>query len=283
MMRGQRSVVTAVREPNGNIHTSVRPVPSFSAGRARRIPFVRGIIVLVESLVLGINSLVLSANVALEEENTELSGWSLWLMLAASMGLAVGLFFIAPLFLTGLISSVATSSLVFNLVEGVIRLAIFLGYLKLVTLLPDIKRSFSYHGAEHKAINAYEDGSPLEVAAVSRYSTAHPRCGTAFLLVVLIIAVLVFALVGQQPTWIMVLSRILLLPVIAGLSYELTQFGARHMDNPIVRAVMAPGLWLQALTTAEPDDKQLEVSLTALKQAIAIDERGDGPAQLVSA
>lgn len=282
-MRGQRSVVTAVREPNGNIHTSVRPVPSFSAGRARRIPFVRGIIVLVESLVLGINSLVLSANVALEEENTELSGWSLWLMLAASMGLAVGLFFIAPLFLTGLISSVATSSLVFNLVEGVIRLAIFLGYLKLVTLLPDIKRSFSYHGAEHKAINAYEDGSPLEVARVSRYSTAHPRCGTAFLLVVLIIAVLVFALVGQQPTWIMVLSRILLLPVIAGLSYELTQFGARHMDNPIVRAVMAPGLWLQALTTAEPDDKQLEVSLTALKQAIAIDERGDGPAQLVSA
>lgn len=273
MIRGQRGVVTTVRDPNGKVNTQVRPVPSFSSSRVCKIPFIRGILVLVESLVVGINSLVLSANVALEEDEAELSGWPLWIMLGASMLLAVGLFFMAPLFLTRLMAGSIDSSLIFHLVEGVVRLGIFLGYLKLLTLLSDIKRTFAYHGAEHKAINAYEGGSRLEIHEVRHYSTTHPRCGTAFLLMVLVIAVLVFALVGQQPTWIMVLSRILLLPVIAGISYELTQFGSRHMDNPVMHAVMAPGLWLQALTTAEPDDSQLEVGIAALKEAIAIDER----------
>ena len=272
MMRGQKAMVTAVRRPGGGLALDTRLLSGFYAGRLRRTPLIRGVIVLIEALVLGIKSLLYSANVSLEEEEAEISGWFVWLLLLVSLGVAVVLFFMAPLFLANLIKPYITSALVFSLVEGLIRVAIFVIYLSLISLVPDIKRYFAYHGAEHKSINAYEAGVPLEVEAVKKYGTAHRRCGTSFLFVVLIIAIIVFALVGLPSLGMLVLSRILLIPVIAGLSYEVIYFTANHTDNPVVRAIAAPGLLLQSLTTREPDDGQLEVALAALSRAVELDQ-----------
>jgi len=272
MMRGQKAVVTAVRRPGGGLAIDVQPLATIYTSQVRRTPLIRGIIVLLEAMVLGIKSLLYSANVSLEEEEAEISGGLVWAMVAVSLVFAVALFFMAPLFLTKLLDPYLNSPLIFNLIDGFIRLIIFIAYLKLMTLVPDIKRVFAYHGAEHKTINAYEDGAPLEVEAARKYSTAHVRCGTSFLFVVLIIAIIVFALVGLPSLWLMVLSRILLIPVIAALGYEVIYFGANHTKNSLVRAVVAPGLWLQALTTREPDDSQLEIALAALKKVIEVDQ-----------
>ena len=271
MMRGQKTIATAVRRPNGEVVVQSKPLSSLYTGWVRRAPFIRGIIVLLESLILGIGSLMYSANVALEEEETTLSGPSMWLMLLVSVAFAVGLFFLAPLFLTKALDPYIHSSLVFHIIEGVLRLLIFFLYLWLISRLSDIKRVFAYHGAEHKTINAYEHGEPLEPQAIGKYSTAHARCGTAFIMTVLIIAIIVFTFIGRQETWLMVLSRILLLPVIAALGYEIPQFGARHYDNALVRAMMAPGLWLQKMTTREPDDRQIEVAVAALESVLESD------------
>jgi uncharacterized protein YqhQ len=272
MMRGQKAMVTAVRRPGGGVALDTQLLTGFYSGRWRRTPLVRGVIILVEVLVLGIRSLLYSANVSLEEEKAEISGWFVWLLLAVSVAVAVVLFFMAPLFLANLIKPYITSALVFSLVEGLIRVAIFVIYLSLISMVPDIKRYFAYHGAEHKSINAYEAGVPLEVEAVKKYGTAHRRCGTSFLFVVLVIAIIVFALVGLPGLGLLVLSRILLIPVIAGLGYEVIYFSANHADNPVVRAIAAPGLWLQAMTTREPDDGQLEVALAALARAVELDQ-----------
>ncbi len=277
MMRGQKAMVTAVRRDNRELALDIQPLSPVYRGWMRRTPVIRGIIVLIEALVLGIKSLIYSANVSLEEEGEKISKGSLFFMLTLAIALAVGLFFIAPLFLTKLANAYIQSSIVFNLVEGVIRLAFFLAYLWLISFIPDIKRVFSYHGAEHKTVNAYEAGVPLEVEAVRKYSTAHTRCGTSFLFAVLIIAIVVFALVGRQTTWLMVLSRVVLIPVIAALGYEVTYFGARHAKNALVRVVLAPGLMLQSLTTREPDDSQIEVALAALRKAVEIDETEEAP------
>ncbi len=272
MMRGQKTMVTAVRRPGGGVAVDTQPLSGIYSGWVRRTPLLRGVIVLVEVLVLGIKSLLYSANVSLEEEGAKISGWLVWLLVAVSLGSAVLLFFMVPLFLTKLLDPYITSSLVFSLIEGIIRVAIFIAYLKLITLMPDIKRVFAYHGAEHKAVHAYEAGVPLEVEEVRKYNTAHVRCGTSFLFVVLIIAIIVFALVGLPSLWLMVLSRILLTPLIAALSYEVIYFGNRHTDNAAVRAALAPGLWLQSLTTREPDDSQLEVALSALRRVVELDQ-----------
>jgi len=272
MMRGRKAMVTAVRRPGGGLAMDTQPLAGIYSGWMRKTPLIRGIIVLIEALVLGIKTLLYSANVSLEEEEEEISGWLVWLLVAVSLALAVALFFMAPLFLTKLLDPYITSSLVFHLVEGFIRVAIFIAYLKLITLVPDIKRVFAYHGAEHKAVNAYEAGAPLEIEAIRKYNTAHVRCGTSFLFVVLIIAIIVFALVGLPSLWLMVLSRILLLPVIAALGYEVIYFGNKHIDNAIVRALLSPGLWLQRLTTREPDDTQLEVALSALRKVVELDQ-----------
>jgi len=271
-MRGQKAMVTAVRRPGGGLALDTQLLAGFYSGRLRRTPLIRGVIVLIEALVLGIRSLLYSANVSLEEEEAEISGWFVWLLLAVSMAVAVVLFFMAPLFLANLIKPYITSALVFSLVEGLIRVAIFVIYLSLISMVPDIKRYFAYHGAEHKSINAYEAGVPLEIEAVKKYSTAHRRCGTSFLFVVLIIAIIVFALVGLPGLGLLILSRILLIPVIAGLGYEVIYFSANHADNPVVRVIAAPGLLLQSLTTREPDDSQLEVALAALSRAVELDQ-----------
>ncbi len=277
MMRGQKAMVTAVRRPDGTVAMDVQPLSTIYHGRLRRTPLVRGIIVLIEAMVLGIKSLVYSANVSLEEEEEEISGKALLAMLALSLTLAVGLFFIAPLFLAKLANPYVNSSLVFHIIEGLIRLAFFIAYLWIISLIPDIKRVFRYHGAEHKTINAYEAGVPLEVEAVRKYDTAHVRCGTSFLFAVLVIAIVVFAIIGRQTLWIMIVSRIALIPVIAALGYEVTYFGAKHWRNPLVKVILAPGLLLQSLTTGEPDDRQIEIALTALKKAVEIDETEEAP------
>jgi uncharacterized protein YqhQ len=274
MMRGRRHMVTCVRRPDGQLALSSEPLSGVFTGRLRKWPLLRGIIVLAEAMVLGMRSLMFSASVALEEEEEKPSGSSnayLWAMVAVALVFAVALFFLAPLFLARLINT-GDSSLLFNLVEGLIRIALFIAYLKLISLMPDLKRVFAYHGAEHKTVNAYEAGVPLEVAPVANYPKAHTRCGTSFLFVVVVIAVVVFALVGRPAVWLMVLSRIALVPVIAAISYEITYFGARHRDSALVRWVLAPGLWLQSLTTREPDDRQLEVAIAALKKVVEMEE-----------
>ena len=271
MMRGRKAVVIAVRRPSGGLVINNQPLAAIYTGRLRKTPLTRGVIVLVEALVLSFKALLYSANVSLEEEEEEISGWGIWLMVFVSLAFVVALFFMGPLFLARLLDPYITSSLVFHLVEGLIRVAVFVIYLRLIALIPNIKRVFAYHGAEHKTVNAYEDNVPLEVEAVSSYNTAHVRCGTSFIFVVLVIAIVVFALVGRPSLWLMVLSRIVLIPVIAAVGYEVIYFGARHANNGLVKAVLAPGLWLQKLTTREPDDSQLEVAVAALGKLLEID------------
>ncbi len=273
MMRGEKTMVTAVRRPNGELAIDTKPLATIYTGWMRKTPLIRGVIVLIEALVLGIKTLLYSANVSLEEEEEKISGGLVWAMVTISLVLSIALFFIAPLFLAKLLDPYIQSSLVFHLIEGFIRLAIFIVYLKLMALLPDIKRVFAYHGAEHKTVNAYEDGVPLEVEAIKGYSTAHVRCGTSFMFAVLIIAILVFALIGRPPSlWLIVLSRIILIPLIAALGYEVTHFGGKHTKNRLVRAILYPGLLLQKLTTRQPDDSQLEVAISALRKVVEIEQ-----------
>ncbi len=269
MMRGQKNMVIAVRRPDGELAMTTQPLGNLYTGWLRRTPLTRGIIILLEAMILGITSVIYSANVSLEDEGEQVSGVMIWITVALAVVFAVALFFMVPLFLTRLLH--IGSPLLFNLVDGLIRVAIFIAYLKAMTLVPDLKGVFAYHGAEHKAVNALEDNALLEVESASRYSTAHTRCGTSFLFVVLIISVILFAMVGLRSPWLMVLSRIIFIPVIAAISYEIIYFSARHANNRLVHALLLPGLWLQKLTTREPDARQLEIALSALKGVVEAD------------
>jgi len=271
MMLGQKSMAMAVRRPSGDLALVTKPLSSVYTGRVRKLPLVRGVVVLVKTMVLGIQALFESANISLEDEKEQISRLSSWLIFILALAFAVGLFFLAPLGLTHIADPYIDSSLVSNLVEGLVRVAIFLLYIAAINLVPQIRRVFAYHGAEHKVVNAYEHKAPLEVAAVRQYSTAHVRCGTAFLFTVLVVAIIVFALVGHPAMWLRILSRIVLIPVIAAISYEVTYFAGRHADNPLVRAILAPGLLLQSMTTRQPDDGQLEVAIAAMEGVLAAD------------
>jgi len=273
MIRGKRMMSTAVRRSDGEIVVDTQPLPSIYTGRLRALPLTRGIVVLIEALVLGMKTLMYSANISLEEEGEKIEGPLMWVTMAVAMLIGVAVFFLVPMFLTKLFT--IGNTVLFHLVEGLIRMAIFILYLRLISFMPDIKRVFAYHGAEHKVVNAHEAGATLEVEAVSGYSTAHVRCGSSFLFVVLILAIIVFALIGLPSVWIMVLSRLALIPVISALGYEVIYFGSRHTENPLVRAVLAPGLWLQALTTRPPDEQQIEVALLALSTAIEADQQSE--------
>ena len=277
MIRGKEGVAISVRQPNGELNTVKQPLASIYKGRLREMPLVRGVIVLVETLVLGTQSLLHSAQVAAAEEVGEkIPTVLLWGTVAVSLALGVVLFVMVPLFATKyLIDPHIDSALLSNIFEGLIRIGIFIAYLKVISLIPYIKRVFAYHGAEHKVVNAYEAGVPLDVESVKNYSTAHARCGTAFLFIVLIVAIFVFALVGQPTLWIRILSRIALIPVIAVISYEIMKFGAGHIKNKVVRILLAPGLMLQAITTREPDDSQIEAAISALNEVIKIDQAAD--------
>jgi len=274
MIRGKEGVAICVRQPDGQLNVVKQPLASIYKGRLRETPLIRGIIALIETLVLGTQSLLHSAQVAATEEVGEkIPTAVLWGTVAASLALGVALFFMVPLFATRyLIDPYVESALLSSIFEGLIRIGIFIAYLKLMSLIPDIRKVFAYHGAEHKTVNAYEAGVPLDVESVKMYSTAHARCGTAFLFIVLIVAIFVFALVGQPSLWIRILSRIALIPVIAVISYEIMKFGASHSRNPVVRVLLAPGLLLQTMTTREPDDSQIEAAISALNEVIEIDK-----------
>jgi uncharacterized protein YqhQ len=277
MIRGKEGVAISVRQPNGELNVERQPLASIYKGRLREMPLIRGIIALVETLVLGTQSLLHSAQIAAAEEVGEkIPTAVLWGTVAVSLALGVVLFFMVPLFATRyLIDPYIESALLSSIFEGLIRIGIFIAYLKVISLIPDIKRVFAYHGAEHKVVNAYEAGVPLDVESVKKYPTAHARCGTAFLFIVLIVAIFVFALVPQPTLWIRILSRIALIPVIAVISYEIMKFGAGHINNPVVRILLAPGLLLQTITTREPDDSQIEAAISALNEVIKIDQTAD--------
>ena len=281
MMRGVAHWSVAVRKPadegqelGGIAQVDEEIRPWASRRRWLRLPLIRGVIALGESLVIGMKALAISAQQAAgeDEEGEEAFGKAaIGLTLAFSLVLAVGLFFVLPVFLTSLLD--LDSGFSFWAVEGVIRVAILVGYLWLISLMPDLKRVFQYHAAEHMAIHAHEAGEPVEAESASRFSQLHVRCGTAFLLIVAVIAVFVFAVVGTPALHWLILSRIVGVPVVAGISYEIIRWAGRHKDEGYVQVVMRPGLWLQHLTTRKPDLTQLEVACHALKRVLVLEER----------
>ena len=276
MMRGPGNWAVAVRTPKGDIAQVSRQIDSAMARHwTLRLPIVRGVMALGESLAIGFRALAISANYAAQDENaeegeveTELSRGALIFAFVIAIGFAVALFKVTP----GLITEALPikSGGWFVVVEGLIRVTLFVAYLGLISLLPDLRRVFQYHAAEHKAINAYEAGEELEPEIVQRYSLIHPRCGTAFLLWVMVIAVFVFAFFGRPVWYWLIATRILLLPVIAGLAYEVIRYAGKH-QNRVVMTVLAPGLWLQRLTTREPSLDQLEVSIRALREVLSLE------------
>lgn len=273
MMRGQREMAVAVRDPSGTIVVHSETLTGFAyESRWAELPFVRGVFMLWDTLVLGVRTLLFSASVAAEEKAVEMTPRMLWGTLLSALAFAVLLFFVLPVVLTGAVDQFINSPFVSNIVEKAIRLAILIGYIGGVGLLPDIRRVFAYHGAEHKVINAYEDGAPLEVDAVSRYSTQHPRCGTSFLLIIMVVSFIFFSILGRPSLELRIVSRIVLVPVIAAIAYELIKLGGAHSRNPMVKMLLAPGLALQALTTREPALDQVEVAIAALKRVLAAEE-----------
>lgn len=280
MMRGSKVMAIAVRDPKGEIVVHSEPLNAeLYAGRLSRWPFVRALTMLWDALGLGMRGLMYSADVALGEEQVEFSGPLGWGTVVISLALGIGLFFITPSLLVSLVDRWLPSSLLSNLVEGIVRLALLLLYIWAVGFIPDIRRVFAYHGAEHKTINAYEDGVPLNPQSVAAYTTAHPRCGTSFLLVVAIISILVFTLLGRPSLWIRLTSRVLLIPVVAGLSYELIRFSAAHRQNLLMRMLLAPGLLIQQLTTREPEPPMLEVAIAAFQRVLAEEQLAEAPSK----
>jgi len=272
MQNGDRIAVAVRRQTDGEI--LVRSMPARSRfKRLGRIPFVRGLFRLYDMMSLGLRALNLSTQLAFPEEE-QLSRGGTFFTFAAAIAIAVGAFVVLPLYLTHSFAGLRSgSSVLFNLVEGLIRLAFFFVYLLVVSRLKDIHRVFQYHGAEHKAVYTYEADEALTVDNAKTHTTLHPRCGTAFLMTVFVVAIVVFSVAGNPALWLKVLSRILLLPVVTGLSYEALRFTGQHFDRWWVRALAQPGLWLQRLTTASPDDDMIEVALAALRRAVGAEEK----------
>jgi uncharacterized protein YqhQ len=271
MMRTPSNWAVAVRKPDGEIAQVCRVITSpMAKRRIYRLPVIRGVVALGESLAIGFRALAISANYAAQteddEEDFELSRGQIIFAFAIAIGFALALFKVGPALITSRLDIDTTQW--FVVVEGLIRVGIFIFYLVLISLLPDLRRLFQYHAAEHKAINAYEAGEELTPERVDRFSLIHPRCGTAFLLWVMVIAIFVFAFFGQPAWYWLIASRILMLPLIAGLAYELIRFAGKHQGNRIVLTLLAPGLWLQRLTTRKPSLDQIEVSIRALEEVL---------------
>jgi uncharacterized protein YqhQ len=281
MMRSPSTWAVAVRRNDGGIAEVVKDISSpMARRRIWRLPVIRGVVALGESLAIGFRALAISANYAAQEEGddgevrTEITRGQIIFSFAIAIGFALMLFKVGPALVTSWLPVDDTGS--FVVVEGLIRVAVFIAYIALISLLPDLRRVFQYHGAEHKAINALEAGAELEPERVQKFSLIHPRCGTAFLLWVMVIGIFVFAFVGRPVWYWLIASRILLLPVIAGLAYELIRFAGKHQDNRVLMTLLAPGLWLQRLTTREPTLDQLEVSIRALQSVLRREGRIEG-------
>jgi uncharacterized protein YqhQ len=280
MMRGPTAWSVAVRTADGEIAEVNRPISSpLARHRWLRLPIVRGVVALGESLGIGFRALAISANYAAQEEGAgedgkpvqEITRTQLIFAFAIAIGFAVMLFKVSPALITNWLPIEGTSW--FVIVEGLIRVTIFVAYLSLISLWPDLRRVFEYHAAEHKAINAYEAGDPLEPEVVQRHSLLHVRCGTAFLLYVMVVAIFVFALFGRPDWYWLILTRIAALPLIAGIAYEIIRFAGNHKENAALRALLAPGLWLQRLTTRQPTLDQIEVSIRALREVLRLENR----------
>jgi uncharacterized protein YqhQ len=292
MMRGVSTWAVAVRLPTpegapegtlGDIKVRTEPLVSWTKKhRAYRLPIIRGVVALAESLVIGFRALGIAANAQVPEDEEPISG-GLWAgTIVVALAFAIGLFFVVPVGLTSLIKDAIGSAFLFWLIEGIVRTAIFLGYLLLLSRLKDLRRVFEYHGAEHKTIAAYEAGVPLTPQNAARFSRLHPRCGTSFLLIVMIVAIFVFAPIGLPVWWLLVLTRILGVPLIAGISFEIIKWAGRNRQKGWVRAVMWPGLQLQKLTTREPDGAELAVAIAALDAVLEVEKPGEqDPDELV--
>jgi len=264
LMRGPQGWAVAARRPDGGIAMRQEELHSRMYRSAFfRLPLVRGVVGLAEMLHLGTSAMIWSASVKARAENVEIGRGAIAATLAFSMVFSFAIFFGLPLLLGNALQR--HSTLGFTLVEGGIRAVFVLGYMYLISFIPDVRRLFQYHGAEHKTINAYESGAPLTVEGVAPQSRLHPRCGTGFLIVVVFVSIVVFSIVGRPPLPLLILSRIVLIPVVASISYELIRLGARHIGNPVVARLMIPVLGAQYLTTREPDASMMEVALTAFK------------------
>jgi uncharacterized protein YqhQ len=285
MMRSPHAFTVAVRK-GGKASAEIAVFRQTIKPIGERFPLlknkiVRGSAALFEAMWLGIRALNFSANEALESEDgkkEEIGPWTMAGTMILAVAFSLGLFLALPLLITNLLGShygsVGKNSLLFNLTDGVLRMALFLGYVSGISFMKDIRRVFEYHGAEHKAIAAHEAGIALTVENARPYSRIHPRCGTSFLLIVMALSILLFSIIpGSWPLWAKGLSRIVLLPLIAGLGYEFLKYSAKQCGNPLIKVLMAPGLWLQRITTREPSDDQIEVALKALDEALAMEPR----------
>jgi uncharacterized protein YqhQ len=290
MMRGVSTWAVAVRRPDDEVEiTSDSLVPWAQRHRIWRVPVLRGVVALGESLKIGFRALAISANAQLEEDDEgnreEIGGWVWGLTIVFSLALAIGLFFVVPVGLTSLIKDQLGSPFLFWLVEGILRTGIFIGYIAAISRLPDLRRVFEYHGAEHKTISCYEAEDELVPARAKLYSRLHPRCGTSFLLIVMVVAIFVFAPLGLPAWYWLLASRILGIPLIAGLSYEVIKWAGKNRRKRWVRGLMWPGLMLQNLTTREPDEEQLAVAIAALEKVLTQETPGvaeESPIEIVA-
>ncbi len=265
MMRGQKAFAIAMRAPDGNIVVHQENLAKVYRSRITTIPFLRGVILLWDALGLGMRALTVSANTQTGEEE-KLEGPALYITLAVSLLIGVGVFFLLPAGVGGLAEKyLGWSPFLNNLLEGILRLLLLIGYIWAIGFMPDVRRLFAYHGAEHKTINAFEAGAELTPENVARYSLQHARCGTAFLLTLVLISILVFTLIGPLPMFWRLSSRVLLIPVLAGIAVEYIRWTANHLNSPIVRILIKPNLALQSLTTREPDQSMLEVAIASFK------------------
>ncbi len=273
-MRGRRMMAVAVRNPNGEIVVHQEPLKAkIYTSSWGQWPFVRGISMLWDTLGLGMRALLWSANVAMstEEEKVEFTGPLAWTTIAASLLVSIAIFFLLPSAVAQLAERWFPGQLTSAFIEGIVRLALFIAYLWLIGFMPDIRRVFMYHGAEHKTINAYEGGVRMVASEVRRFSVQHPRCGTSFLFIVVALSIVLFAPFHFDQWYLRLGSRLLLIPILAGIAYEFIRFSASHLDNRLVWLVIQPGLWLQSLTTREPEDTMLECAIAALVPVLAAD------------
>ena len=279
MIRGREWYSLAVRRPDGQIESRRERLNPLYNGPLRRWPLARGVLTLLETLILGIKALQISADLAAAEpgkakpDGQNIPGWMLASTLAFSLLFGIGLFFLLPIGIVRLLEPLIGSGLISETVEGALRLAILVGYISAIGMMPDIRRVYAYHGAEHMTVHAHEAGLPLNIPNVRQFGTPHPRCGTAFLLTVVVVSVAVFIAFSllDLSWWWRIASRILLLPAIAALSYELIRYSGRRQTAPIGKLIAAPGLWLQRLTTRPPDDAQIEVAIQAMQTALTAD------------
>lgn len=278
MIRGSKHLSVSVRKPDGDIESKTTVINQLFTGSIKKIPFIRGSLLLLETMFLGIKSLIYSANISAGEEEEEIGNLGIAVSLSISLAFTILVFFILPLVVVEILDETILSaetpviSFISNMIEGIIRLCFFVLYIWLIGFMPDIKRVFQYHGAEHMTVKAYEADLPLNITNIRQFSTAHPRCGTAFLLLVMIISVITFAFLGRPDLWLRLSSRIFLIPLIAGIAYEILRFTAKHSNNIFVKCLIIPNMALQRLTTKQPDDDQIEIAIDAMQNAITADQ-----------